>query len=42
MSVFKQLFSKLSSLKFKRKTAIQKETPAQTDILKIKDSKYFP
>ena len=42
MSVIKQLFSKLSSLKFKRKTAIQKETPAQTDILKIKDSKYFP
>ena len=25
MRVFKQLFSKLSSLKFKRKTAIQKE-----------------
>lgn len=36
MSVFKQLFSKLSSLKFKRKTAIQKETPAQIDILKNK------
>lgn len=36
MSVIKQLFSKLSSLKFKRKTAIQKETTAQTDILKNK------
>ena len=36
MSVFKQLFSKLSSLKFKRKTAIQKETTAQIDILKNK------
>ena len=36
MRVFKQLFSKLSSLKFKRKTAIQKETTAQIDILKNK------
>ena len=36
MRVSKQLFSKLSSLKFKRKTAIQKETTAQIDILKNK------
>ena len=36
MSVIKQLFSKLSSLKFKQKTAIQKETTAQIDILKNK------
>ena len=36
MRVFKQLFSKLSSLKFKRKTAIQKETTAQIDIWKNK------
>ena len=36
MSVIKQLFSKLSSLKSKRKTTIQKETTAQIDILKNK------
>ena len=36
MSVIKQLFSKLSSLKSKRKTTIQKEIPAQIDILKNK------
>ena len=36
MSVFKQLFSKLSSLKLKRKTAIQKETTDQIDIIKNK------
>ena len=36
MRVFKQLFSKLSSLKFKRKTAVQKETTDQIDIIKNK------
>ena len=36
MSVIKQLFSKLSSLKSKQKTTIQKEIPAQIDILKNK------
>ena len=36
MSVFKQLFSNLSSLKLKRKTAVQKETTDQIDIIKNK------
>lgn len=35
MSVFKQLFSNLSSLKLKRKTAVQKETTDQIDIIKF-------